>query len=80
MRYTRQGQACTAGSRVFVHKDIYDQVVEGVVARLGDIKLGNPLDEATDMGAIISAEQFDRTKKYMDIAKSISRDEGSVWR
>ena len=70
MRYTRQGQACTAGSRVFVHQDIYDQVVEGVVARLGDIKLGNPLDEATDMGAIISAEQFDRTAKYMDIARN----------
>ncbi len=70
MRYTRQGQACTAGSRVFVHKDIYEQVVKGVAARLGDIKLGNPLDEATDMGAIISSEQFDRTKKYMDIARS----------
>lgn len=70
MRYTRQGQACTAGSRVFVHSDIYDAVVEGVVARLADIKLGNPLDEATDMGAIISAEQFNRTKKYMDIASN----------
>lgn len=70
MRYTRQGQACTAGSRIFVHRDIYDQVVEGVVAKLGDIKLGNPMDEATDMGAIISREQFDRTQKYMDIAKN----------
>lgn len=69
MRYTRQGQACTAGSRVFVHEEIYDQVVDGVVARLGDINLGNPLDEATDMGAIISQEQFDRTRKYMDIAR-----------
>jgi acyl-CoA reductase-like NAD-dependent aldehyde dehydrogenase len=69
MRYTRQGQACTAGSRVFVHADIYDRVVEGVVARLGEIKLGNPLDEATDMGAIISSEQFERTQKYMEIAK-----------
>lgn len=70
MRYTRQGQACTAGSRIFLHKDIYEQVIEGVVARLADIKLGNPMDQATDMGAIISAEQFERTKKYMDIARN----------
>ena len=69
MRYTRQGQACTAGSRVFVHRDIYDEVVEGVTSQLADIKLGNPLEEATDMGAIISKEQFDRTRKYMEIEK-----------
>lgn len=70
MRYTRQGQACTAGSRVFVHTAVYDQVVEGIAARLDSIKLGNPLNEATDMGAIISKEQFDRTRRYMEIAKS----------
>ncbi len=69
MRYTRQGQACTAGSRVFVHEAVYDKVVEGVVAKLADIKLGNPLDEATDMGAIISSEQLERTLHYMAIAK-----------
>ncbi|MDH3579444.1 MAG: aldehyde dehydrogenase family protein [Hyphomicrobiales bacterium] len=70
MRYTRQGQACTAGTRVFVHESVYDQVIEGVVAKLADIKLGNPLDEATDMGAIISEEQFNRTLHYMDIARN----------
>lgn len=69
MRYTRQGQACTAGSRVFVHEDVYDRVVEGVVARLADIRLGNPLEETTDMGAIISGEQFRRTLDYMNIAR-----------
>lgn len=70
MRYTRQGQACTAGSRVFVHEDIYDRIVDGVVERLATIKLGDPLDEATDMGAIISEEQFQRTLHYMEIARS----------
>ncbi len=69
MRYTRQGQACTAGSRVFIHESIYDQVIDGVVKKLAEIKLGNPLDEQTDMGAIISAEQFKRTLDYMEIAK-----------
>ncbi|MGE0613186.1 MAG: aldehyde dehydrogenase family protein [Hyphomicrobiales bacterium] len=69
MRYTRQGQACTAGTRVFVHKNIYDRVIEGVVENLARIRLGDPMDEATDMGAIISREQFDRTLSYMEIAK-----------
>lgn len=72
MRYTRQGQACTAGTRVFVHESIYDAVIEGVVAKLAEIKLGNPLDEVTDMGAIISQEQFQRTLSYMEIAKKTS--------
>lgn len=70
MRYTRQGQACTAGSRVFVHRDIYDTIVEGVVAKLAELKLGDPLDEATDMGAIISEEQLQRTLDYMEIARA----------
>ena len=70
MRYTRQGQACTAASRVFIHEKVYDRVVEGVAKKLADIKLGDPLDEATDMGAIISAEQFERTLRYMEIAKN----------
>lgn len=70
MRYTRQGQACTAASRVFIHEKIYDKVVEGVAGKLAEIRLGDPLDEATDMGAIISAEQFQRTLRYMEIARS----------
>lgn len=67
MRYTRQGQACTAGTRVFVHESVYDTVTDGVARKLAEIKLGDPLDEATDMGAFISEEQFDRTLRYMDI-------------
>lgn len=70
MRYTRQGQACTAATRVFVHADIYDQVAEGVVARLAELKLGDPLDDATDMGCIISEEQLERTLRYMEIARN----------
>lgn len=69
MRYTRQGQACTAGSRVFIQKPVYDRIIAGVVEKLAEIKLGNPLEELTDMGAIISAEQLARTIHYMEIAK-----------
>jgi len=72
MRYTRQGQACTAGSRVYIHEKIYDKVLEGAVERLSKLKMGNALDETSDIGAIISEEQLKRTLYYMDIAKKNS--------
>jgi aldehyde dehydrogenase (NAD+) len=57
-RVHRQGQSCTAGSRLFLHEDIHDDVLERLVATLGSQVVGNPLDEATDMGAIINERQF----------------------
>ena len=55
-RFARQGQSCTAGSRLFLHQDIYDEVLGTLSARLGAMKVGDPLDEASDMGAIINAQ------------------------
>ena len=72
MRYTRQGQACTAGSRVYIHEKIYDKVLDGAVKKLSKLKMGNALDENSDIGAIISEEQLKRTLYYMDIAKKNS--------
>ena len=72
MRYTRQGQACTAGSRVYIHEKIFDQVLNGAVEKLSKLKMGNALDENSDVGAIISEEQLNRTLYYMDIAKKNS--------
>ena len=72
MRYTRQGQACTAGSRVYIHEKIYDKVLEGAVEKLSKLKMGNALDENSDIGAIISEEQLKRTLYYMDIAEKTS--------
>jgi len=72
MRYTRQGQACTAGSRVYIHEKIYDKVLKGVVEKLSKLKMGNALDEKSDIGAIISEEQLNRTLHYMEIAKKNS--------
>ncbi len=68
MRYTRQGQACTAGSRIYIHENIYDKVIDGVVKRLSELKMGDALDEQSDIGAIISEEQLNRTLHYMDLA------------
>lgn len=65
-RFTRQGQSCTAGSRLFLHEDIYDDVLARLTAKLGALKVGDPLEEATDMGAVINAKQHAAISGYLD--------------
>jgi betaine-aldehyde dehydrogenase len=66
MRVTRQGQSCTAGSRLFLHRAIFESFLAKLAEKLAALKIGVPLDEATDMGAIISRKQFDRVCGYID--------------
>ena len=70
MRLFRQGQSCTAGTRIYVHKKIYPEVRERVVAELGKGRMGNPLDEATQVGSIISREQLARVERYVAMARA----------
>lgn len=65
MRFSRQGQSCTAGSRILVHRDIYDSFLAKVGARLAKLRIGDPLDEATDLGSLISRRQFDTVCDYI---------------
>jgi len=66
MRVTRQGQSCTAGSRLFLHRSILESFLDRLTAKLSALTIGDPLDEATDMGAIISRKQFDRVCSYIE--------------
>jgi acyl-CoA reductase-like NAD-dependent aldehyde dehydrogenase len=66
MRFTRQGQACTAGSRLFLHTSIFDAFLAEMDRKLDAIKIGDPLDEQTDMGTIINRMQFDRVCSYIE--------------
>lgn len=66
MRFTRQSQSCTAGSRLFLHRTIFDGFMAKLVARLGVLKIGDPLDEATDIGAIINERQFRKVCGYVE--------------
>jgi betaine-aldehyde dehydrogenase len=68
MRFSRQGQSCTAGSRLFLHEDIYDSFLARLDQKLGGLRVGDPLDETTDVGAIISDRQFDRVVGFVDEA------------
>ena len=66
MRFTRQSQSCTAGSRLFLHASIFDEFMEKLVARTSKLRLGDPLDESTDMGAIINEKQFTKVCSYIE--------------
>lgn len=66
MRFTRQGQSCTAGSRLFLHRSIFDSFLDKLATKLRALKIGDPLDEATDMGALINRRQFERVCSYIE--------------
>jgi len=68
-----QGQNCMAGTRLFVHKDIFDQVIQGVAGIASQMKLGHGLDPATQLGPLISAQQRERVMAYIKAGK----DEGA---
>jgi phenylacetaldehyde dehydrogenase len=67
--FFNQGQTCCAGSRLFVHHRVYDEVVEGIAAIAENIKIGHGLDPATEMGPLVSEEQFARVTGYIEDGK-----------
>jgi betaine-aldehyde dehydrogenase len=66
MRFTRQSQSCTAGSRLFLHEDIFDSFLGKLEKKTTALKIGDPLDEKTDIGTIINNKQFTKVCKYVD--------------
>jgi len=66
MRFTRQSQSCTAGSRLFLHADIFDSFLARLKAKTSALKLGDPLDEQSDIGTIINNKQFTKVCKYVE--------------
>jgi phenylacetaldehyde dehydrogenase len=64
--FYNQGQCCTAGSRLFAHKSVYDRIVEGVAAEAGKIKIGHGLDPNVDLGPLVSKEQHQRVAGFLE--------------
>jgi acyl-CoA reductase-like NAD-dependent aldehyde dehydrogenase len=64
--FFNQGEVCAAGTRVLVHRSLYDAVVDALAAAADAQVLGNPLDPATTMGALINSRQRDRVLGYID--------------
>ena len=67
--FANQGQVCLCGSRIFVERPAYEEFVERFVAAAAKLKLGDPLDAATDQGAIVSKTQLEKVKFYVDLAQ-----------
>jgi phenylacetaldehyde dehydrogenase len=63
--FFNQGEVCSAGSRLYVQKSVFEQVVEGVAEQARKIKLGSGLDPATQMGPLVSDEQLARVTGYL---------------
>jgi acyl-CoA reductase-like NAD-dependent aldehyde dehydrogenase len=68
--YFNTGQACNAGSRLFVHRDQFDEVVTGLAERAAKSRLGPGLDPNTQLGPVISAEQQERVLAYIESGRA----------
>lgn len=76
MNFTWQSQSCGSTSRLLVHRSLHDRVVDRVVKTVESIRQGSPADPATEMGPVVSQQQYDRIMSYIDAA----RDEGAELR
>jgi aminomuconate-semialdehyde/2-hydroxymuconate-6-semialdehyde dehydrogenase len=66
--FTNTGQVCLAGSRLYVERPVYEEFVARLVAEAEAMALGDPLDEATDVGPLSSQEHFDKVSSYLQLA------------
>lgn len=69
MKYSLNGERCTSGSRLLLHKDIYDAFVEKLTSRVANIKVGDPLDPATEIGPMIHPTHQEKVLSYNEIGK-----------
>jgi phenylacetaldehyde dehydrogenase len=72
--FYNQGEACAAGSRIYAHRSVYDEVVEGVSAAANAIKVGDGFDASSFIGPLVSKEHHAKVTGYVDLG----REEGTV--
>lgn len=70
--FANQGQICLCGSRIFVERSIYEQFKTDFVAKVSALKVGDPFDEETNLGALVSKAHLEKVESYIKIAE----DEG----
>jgi phenylacetaldehyde dehydrogenase len=64
--FFNQGQCCCAGSRLYVEKEVFDKVIDGISASANKIRVGSGLDPKTQMGPLVSEEQLNRVCGYLE--------------
>jgi aminomuconate-semialdehyde/2-hydroxymuconate-6-semialdehyde dehydrogenase len=67
--FSNQGEICLCGSRVLVERPIYDRFVEQFVERTRGLKVGDPMQTGTDLGALISADHLAKVESYVELAQ-----------
>jgi betaine-aldehyde dehydrogenase len=70
MRFARQGQSCTAGSRLFVHASVWDDLMPRVAEKAAAMKVGDALDEENDIGAVVNEERYSEICAYVAEAEA----------
>ena len=67
--FFNMGQCCTAGSRLFVHKRVFDKLMEGIASEAGKISMGPGLNPDSQMGPLVSEEQFTRVTGFLEAGR-----------
>jgi len=67
--FANQGQVCLCGSRLFVERPAYKEFVERFIDETSQLKMGDPLEEKTEQGAIVNKTQLEKVKFYVELAK-----------
>lgn len=73
--FSNQGEICLCGSRMLVERSLYDSFMEAFVERVKQLRVGDPLEEKTDVGALISESHLNKVLGYIDLAK---REGGTI--
>ncbi len=68
--FSNQGEICLCGSRIFVERPLYDKFKSDFVSRASALKVGDPLDADTNVGAIVSKTHFEKIMSYIELAKT----------
>ncbi|QOD62216.1 aldehyde dehydrogenase [Polaribacter haliotis] len=67
--FANQGQICLCGSRILVEEKIYEKFKTDFIKKVSELKVGNPSEETTNIGALVSKEHLEKVKSYIDIAE-----------
>jgi len=67
--FSNQGQICLCGSRIFVERPLYEKFKKDFVEQVSQLKIGDPLDETTNIGAVVSKQHLEKVLSYIELAK-----------
>ncbi|MCB9326678.1 MAG: aldehyde dehydrogenase [Lewinellaceae bacterium] len=67
--FSNNGQICLCGSRVYVERPIYEKFRDALVERVSNLKVGDPFDQDTKLGALVSKQHLDKVQSYLEVAR-----------